>query len=207
MNSDKVKNTKNYQNGKIYCIRNSKTNDYYIGSTCQSLSQRMTQHRGDMKKQNGQNTIIYPFMLEHGYNNFYIELIEECPCENKCQLERREGELIRELKPTLNIKVPGRTQQEFKQDNPEYVKQQKANSNKSYRENNREKVLENKLKYREANREELRVKARQYREEHREEVNRKQREAYHKQKEQQNIYSPDNGDKETQETVKQIMKN
>ena len=100
-----MKNAKNYQNGKIYCMRNSKTNDYYIGSTCQSLSQRMAQHRCDTKKQNRQNTLIYAFMLEHGYEHFYIELIEECPCENKCELERKEGELIRKLKPTLENKL------------------------------------------------------------------------------------------------------
>ena len=115
----KVKNSKNYQNSKIDSIRNSLTEDCYVGSTCQSLSQRMAQQ----KKQNRQSTLIYPFMLKLGYANFYIELIEECPCENKSQLQKREGEIIRELKPTLNIKVPGRTQQEFKQDSPEYVKQ------------------------------------------------------------------------------------
>ena len=207
MDSVKVKNTKNYQNGKIYCIRNNITEDYYIGSTCQSLSQRMAQHRGDMKKQNRQNTLIYPFMIKHGYENCYIELIEECPCENKSRLQKREGEKIREWKPTLNIKVPGRTEQEFKQDNPEYFKQQKARDNKAYREKYQEQIKAGKRLEYLRNAEKYKERARIYKEEHREEINRKSREKYHKQKEQQNINSSDNGDKETQETVKQIMKN
>ena len=45
-----MKNTKDYSKGQIYCIRNSDTNDIYIGSTCQSLSQRMAQHRLDKRR-------------------------------------------------------------------------------------------------------------------------------------------------------------
>ena len=37
--------SKDYSQGKIYCIRNTISDEIYIGSTCQSLSQRMAQHR------------------------------------------------------------------------------------------------------------------------------------------------------------------
>lgn len=80
-----VRKPKDYSNGKIYCIRNYVDSQIYIGSTCQSLSKRMAYHRQDAKKQNRQNTLIYPFMLNYGIEQFYIELIEDFPCENANQ--------------------------------------------------------------------------------------------------------------------------
>ena len=38
-----------YQDGKIYQILNSETDDVYVGSTCQKLSKRMTNHRTKLK--------------------------------------------------------------------------------------------------------------------------------------------------------------
>ena len=62
---------------------------------------------------------------EFGKENFYIELIEEYPCENIEQLNKREGELIRELKPVLNTQVAGRTIKEWREDNKEYLREDK----------------------------------------------------------------------------------
>ena len=39
-----------YKSGKIYCIRNDINDEIYVGSTTQSLSQRMAKHRSDKKK-------------------------------------------------------------------------------------------------------------------------------------------------------------
>ena len=47
-----------------------------------------------------------------GVENFYIELVEECPCDNIEQLNRKEGEWIRKLS-TMNQKVQGRTKAEY----------------------------------------------------------------------------------------------
>ena len=40
-----TKSKKDYSLGKIYCIRNTTYDDTYIGSTCQTLSQRMALYR------------------------------------------------------------------------------------------------------------------------------------------------------------------
>ena len=56
------KNAKKYSKGKIYCIRNSLNDDIYIGSTCQTLRQRMALHRYDSIKPNRQNTKKYKQM-------------------------------------------------------------------------------------------------------------------------------------------------
>lgn len=42
-------------------------------------------------------------------------MLEEFSCENKRQLEKKEREWIEKLKPTLNILIPTRTLEEFKE--------------------------------------------------------------------------------------------
>ena len=113
-----------YGKAKVYCIRNYNDNDVYVGSTCQPLSKRMADHRMAMNsKKRDFNMSLYVKMREQGANNFYIELIEEYPCENKEQLRAKEGEYIRSLS-TLNRRIEGRTKKEYKQDYKEQIKVQ-----------------------------------------------------------------------------------
>lgn len=137
-----------YQSGKIYCIRNSIDDDIYIGSTCTPLSQRMVKHRSEAKRR--PNVMpLYAKMNEHGIEHFYIELLEDCPCETKEQLNKREGELIRQL-GGLNKRIAGRDHKEWYNDNLEH--------RKKYLEENRERLLQKHREYNEKHREEIRVK-------------------------------------------------
>ena len=102
-------NQKDYKNGKIYCIRNNITDDIYIGSTTQPLCKRMAWHRQDAKKEIKMNYMLYSKFNEIGIENFYIELIEDCPCEALEQLRKREGHYIRKM-ATLNHHIAGRTE-------------------------------------------------------------------------------------------------
>ena len=52
-------------------------------------------------------------MNEIGAENFRIELIKECPCENIEQLRAIEGKYIREM-GTLNRQVAGQTSSDYK---------------------------------------------------------------------------------------------
>ena len=110
-----------YQDGKIYKILNCKTTDIYVGATCQRLAKRMMNHRTKVKE--GKDTALYNKMREIGIEHFYIELIENYPCENSEQLNKREGEWMREI-ATLNEKVAGRTNKEYKKDNKEKIREQ-----------------------------------------------------------------------------------
>ena len=150
------KNKKDYSNGKIYCIRNNINDDIYAGSTCQSLSQRMALHRYDSIKANRQNTKLYRAMIEHGREHFYIELIEDYPCENVYQLQRREGEIIRKQKPNLNIVVARRSKEEYKEDEKENIKMRKALHDQRYYNLNKGTILEKKQKYREEHADKIR---------------------------------------------------
>ena len=168
------RNTKDYSRGKLYCIRNKINDDIYIGSTCQSLSQRMAQHRRDMTAR--QHLKLYTTMKELGRENFYIELLEECPCENLNQLLRREGELIREHKSALNSLISGRTEKEYFQDNREKI----SDKSKEYYEHNKDTVKE---KYVE-NRDKILEYKKQYAETHKETI-----------KNRNMLYYQDNSDK------------
>ena len=75
------RNNKDYTKGKIYIIRNSENDLTYIGSTCQTLAQRMAQHRRDMKYPKRQQYKLYQAMNELGVDAFYIELLEDYPCQ------------------------------------------------------------------------------------------------------------------------------
>ena len=94
-----------YQNGKVYKILTSETDDVHVGSTTQKLSKRMANHRTKLKS--GRILKLYEKMREVGEDKFYIELIEEYPCQNSEQLLKREGEWMRQI-GTLNENVAGR---------------------------------------------------------------------------------------------------
>ena len=132
----------------------------YIGSTCQTLSQRMALHRYDSIKPNKQKTKIYKEMIDNGRNNYYIEPTEDYTCENTYQLRKREGELIRELKPSLNINIPSRTNKEYRQEEAQKVKAAKAISDAKYREENYETIKQKKHEYNQKNKEQIKIKRR-----------------------------------------------
>lgn len=96
-----------YQKGKIYTIRcRNDDNLIYVGSTIVSLSKRFNQHKNEKKMKNTFHTKITD------WDNWYIELYENYPCNNKEELNKREGEIIRQM-ANLNIQIPQRTAEEI----------------------------------------------------------------------------------------------
>ena len=136
----------------------------------------MALHRYDSFKPNKQKTKIYKEMTDKGRNNYYIELIEDYPCENTYQLRKREGELIRELKPSLNINIPSRTNKEYRQEEAQKVKAAKAISDAKYREKNYETIKQKKHEYNQKNREQIKIKKKAYREANAEQLKQKKKE-------------------------------
>jgi hypothetical protein len=128
-----------YKNGKIYTIRCSEDPTLiYVGSTTQSLSQRWTDHKKNCNndKSKSHHFKIYTKLRELGIEKFYIELYEDCACENKEHLLKREGEVIREI-GTLNSRIEGRTLKEYYNDNKEH----RSQTHKEWYTLNRESVL------------------------------------------------------------------
>ena len=139
----------NYQEGNIYKIYNTINDDIYIGSTTQKLCKRMTGHRRNIYK----NSPIYKAFREHGVENFFIELVEKCPCNDKDELIRTEGKYIRELNPSLNKVIAGRTRKEHYIDNKEHLSQRA----KEWREDNKGYMAQKVKEWREDNKEYLKA--------------------------------------------------
>lgn len=101
-----------YSKGKIYCLRSHQTDNVYIGSTIQTLAKRKGGHisayNSYLKKKCSWMT---SFDIVK-YGDFYIELIEDYPCENKQHLEKKEGEYIRD-RVCVNKIIVGRTDKEL----------------------------------------------------------------------------------------------
>ena len=83
-----------YQNGKIYKLISAQTDDIYIGSTKNLLSERFERHKSNFK--NKCKYISSDEILK--YEDAKIELIENYSTTSKFFLEVRETELIEELK-------------------------------------------------------------------------------------------------------------
>ena len=131
-----------YQNGLIYklCCKDTNITDIYIGSTT-SFNRRKTHHKSSCnnEKNKDYNYNVYKFIRENGgFSNWNMVLIEYYPCETKLELIKREREVIENLKPSLNKQIPTRTNKQYRQDNKEKRLEQK----KEYYENNKDKILE-----------------------------------------------------------------
>lgn len=132
-----------YMNGKIYKIVSNVTDQFYIGSTCQKLCQRLGKHRSnysDWKK--GKCKFISSFSI-FDTEDFDIVLIEYYPCENKEQLLMRERYWIEQLPECVNINNPIR----LKNDERQYYEENRENilkKRKGYYEGNKELILSKK---------------------------------------------------------------
>lgn len=158
-----------YHRGKIYAIRSHQTPDIYIGSTCNTLTKRLSEHKSYYKK----NNRYYTSFEILKYPDYYIELIEEFKCENKMELTRREGEIIRATENCVNKVVAGRTINEWREENKEDIAQKKkiyyqdnkeyfSQKNKEYYEDNKEEIAEKNKIYRENNKEEIIKRKKKY---------------------------------------------
>lgn len=108
-----------YKNSKIYKLWSPEGDDIYIGSTTQSLSRRKAKHKTDRCSSK---------ILFEKYTDVRIELLEECPCDNREQLVKKEGEYVRNNN-CVNKHIAGRTNKEW---------------HKEYYENNKEQIKERK---------------------------------------------------------------
>ena len=141
-----------YANGAIYKVVDEGYNKCYIGSTCESLCQRMARHRDSYKSYQknlpkARNT-IYNMFDEYGMDNCKIELIEYYPCSNREELRRREGIIIKET-DCVNKRVEGRKGPEYREDNKEHVQAY----HKKYNIDKKDEISINKHRYYEDNKE------------------------------------------------------
>jgi len=167
-------NKNSYQNGKLYRIWSLDTNDIYVGSSCDTLSNRFCKHKSHYKKwkEGDKRRYCSSYILfdQVGVENCKIELIKNFPCNSKTELIREEGKVMREYKDIIVNKIQsGRTKKEY---NEEYKKKIAENA-KEYREEHKEEIKEKAKEYREIHKEELSKQKKEYYEIHKEEINKK----------------------------------
>jgi len=150
-----------YKNGKIYKIIDNAYTKMYIGSTTQSLSKRFSYHKkGYISWKNNKSckVMVYDIFEEFGIDNCKIDLIEECPCENRIQLDRKEGKYIQNNN-CVNKYIAGRTTKEYYIDNKDTILKQKKHYNKV----NKDKIAEYHAKYQQLNKDKINARRRELR--------------------------------------------
>jgi hypothetical protein len=173
-----------YKTGYVYSIRSHMTDNIYIGSTFSNLSKRLYSHRIKYKRWcegKGKCTMSRE-ILKHG--DEYIELIKEVRVKNKIELNKCEGEMMRENKDiVVNKRMEGRNKKEWYEDQKEVIKKY----NKEYQMEHKEALKEyNKKYHKEYNKEhrdEMNKRSKEYHKEHRDEMNKRSKEYYNGHKE------------------------
>ncbi len=139
----------NYSNGKIYSIRSYQTDKVYYGSTTQSYF-RLSGHKSNFKSY-GKGTCSYISSFEIiKFEDAYIELVEDFPCKSKNELEKREGQVIRENEDAVNKHIVGRTQKEYRESHQEQIKNYRdthKEERKKYKKENAEYISQQNKQY------------------------------------------------------------
>jgi hypothetical protein len=128
-------------NGLVYKLKckDKSIKEFYIGSSC-NMKERIRLHKNDCNNTNSirYNYKVYKFIRNNGgFENWFFETLLEVEVEDKEQLRllyEREYQL--DLLPQLNVRVEGRTQEEWREDNKEEI----AKYRKQWREDNKEEI-------------------------------------------------------------------
>tara|TARA_R110002050_G_C8629976_1_gene488273 strand:- start:71 stop:547 length:477 start_codon:yes stop_codon:yes gene_type:complete len=112
-----------YKNSKIYKLWSPEGDDIYIGCTTGTLMSRIRQHRHEHKRANPTSRILY-----EKYTDVRIELLEECPCDDKEELFKKESEYIKSNNNCVNKRIDSNTHEEstkiWRNNNKEYIAEQ-----------------------------------------------------------------------------------
>jgi hypothetical protein len=122
--------------GIIYRITSTFTDSVYIGSTTKRPEERLRQHLYNYNYYLSGN---YPYVTSFeliALGPVDIDIIQIITVDTKEQLHDREALLIREEPNAVNRNIPNRTIVQYRQDNREEIKIQRA----QYRQDNREQI-------------------------------------------------------------------
>ena len=92
-------------------------NQPYIAPLCKRMGRHRTEYRKCKNIGEGRSTSAFKIFDEFGLENCKIELVEFYPCASKMELERKEGEYIKN-NDCVNKAVAGRSKKEWAQDHP-----------------------------------------------------------------------------------------
>jgi hypothetical protein len=165
-----------YSNCSIYKIEHIENESLiYVGHTT-NFKQRKAQHkkRCNNEKSKEFNFKLYAMIRENGgFSMFKMIEVEKYPCNDRREADKRENEVMKELKASMNKNRSFITVEEKKQ----YYEENKEKFklyNKEYHEENKDKILKKKKEYREDNKD----KAKQYYEDNKYKILKNKKEYY-----------------------------
>ena len=139
----------------------------YVGHTT-NFDKRKTQHKYSCKNDNHTryNLKVYQMIRENGgWEKFLMLEVEKYPCADKRAAERRENEVIKEVRASMNTYNSFRTQDEITEYHKEY--------NKEFYEANKPKIQEYHKEYYEANKQKIQERSKDYRDNNKLKLNEK----------------------------------
>jgi len=147
---------------KNYCVymiscRDPSINATYIGQTG-NFKKRYYQHNYFSSKEQyeGHNYLLYRFIREFGgFDNFKMTPIIESLTQEEAKF--KEGQLIKQLKPYLNVVSPHRTIKEYYEDNKEQIRLYHANLLYLQRDKMKARWTKNNQRYREKNNKQMKI--------------------------------------------------
>ena len=156
----------NYLNGKIYKLVTPYSSKVYVGSTTSTLYKRLGEHKGHYKEW-VLNPEKYAYRTSFDIYDFdedcvKIVLLEECPCDNRDQLGKREYEYITTL-DCVNKVITGRTNKQRYAENYNGMKDKVRDRGIQYRKDNYEFIRQQKQKYQIANKSKISENGKMYR--------------------------------------------
>ena len=127
------------QNYYVYKLYHSDYPEFYIGSTF-NFKKRRGYHKSDCNNPNSPkyNRILYQYIRNNGgYDSWNYQILEHITTSiNKYELHDLERKAIHDMKPSLNIQLPNRTAEQYRQDNRELLNQ----NMKQYYQNNKQAI-------------------------------------------------------------------
>jgi hypothetical protein len=126
-----------YSNTIIYklCCKDPSITEIYVGHTTNFIKRKCA-HKVDCKTK---SFYVYQFIRDHGgFENW--DMVEVCrvDCLDKRDASKVERKYVEELRATLNMRVPSRTQKEWIEDNRDHV----TELSKIWRETHPDKYIE-----------------------------------------------------------------
>jgi len=182
-----------YKHTIIYKIEHIDKDDLvYVGHTT-NWDRRKCEHKRYSNNENSSkhNYKLYQMIKDNGgWDNFRMIEVEKYPCSDRREADKRETEIMKELKSNMNMGKSFVSEEDKKETNRQYNKEyfqihkksiQEARKDyhkeyreikkekirkikKAYSENNKEKIKEYQKDYNEANKDRLREQKKQYRE-------------------------------------------
>ena len=158
------KTAMDYSKCSIYKIEHIENESLvYVGHTT-NWDKRKNAHKSNCKNENGKsfNLKLYQMIRGNGgWDCFKMIEVEKYPCKDKREAERRENEVMKELKANMNDRQSFLTEKERK-DYYETNKDILLKKMKEYRDNNKDIINEYMKEYRETNKGILNEKKKQY---------------------------------------------